>query len=57
MSTILSIWTVIVAILFLGIVFWAWSGKNRERFDEAAQIPFDDDEEPGAVKIKGPDNG
>ena len=57
MSAILSIWTVIVAILFLGIVLWAWSSKNRDRFEEAAQIPFDDDDEPGAVMVKGPDNG
>ena len=27
---------------FAGIVVWAWSRKNRSRFDEAARIPFID---------------
>ena len=26
---------------FLGIAAWAWAGRNRDRFDEAARIPFD----------------
>jgi cytochrome c oxidase cbb3-type subunit 4 len=26
---------------FLGIAYWAFAGRNRERFDEAARIPFD----------------
>ena len=31
---------------FLGIVAWAWCKPNRARFDEAARIPFDLDQEP-----------
>jgi cytochrome c oxidase cbb3-type subunit IV len=47
MSTLLSIWTVVVLILFTGIVIWAWSGRNKARFEEDARIPFDEpDEEP-----------
>lgn len=46
MSMIFSIWTVIVLILFIGIVAWAWSGHNKERFEEDAQIPFREDDEP-----------
>ncbi|MEX2523572.1 MAG: cbb3-type cytochrome c oxidase subunit 3 [Gammaproteobacteria bacterium] len=46
MSMIFSIWTVIVLILFIGIVAWAWSGQNKERFEEDAQIPFREDDEP-----------
>mgnify|MGYP000888477534 CR=1 FL=1 len=26
---------------FLGIVWWAYSRRNRERFDEAARLPFE----------------
>ncbi len=26
---------------FLGIFYWAFATRNRERFDEAARIPFD----------------
>ena len=30
--------------LFLGIWVWSWSAKRREAFDEAARLPFADDE-------------
>jgi cytochrome c oxidase cbb3-type subunit 4 len=28
---------------FLGIACWAYSSRNRERFDEAARIPLQQD--------------
>ncbi|MDD2547187.1 MAG: cbb3-type cytochrome c oxidase subunit 3 [Burkholderiaceae bacterium] len=28
---------------FVGIWVWAYSSRNRSRFDEAAQLPFDQD--------------
>ena len=43
-SLIQSIWTVVVMVLFVGIVIWAWSDKRKERFDEAANIPFSEDD-------------
>ena len=45
MSTLLSLWTVVVLIVFLGIVIWAWNGANKARFDAAARIPLDDDDD------------
>jgi len=42
-SLIQSIWTVVVMVVFIGIVVWAWSGKRKQRFEQAANIPFDDD--------------
>lgn len=30
---------------FLGIVFWAYSKQQKKPFDEAANLPFADDEE------------
>ena len=38
-----SIFTVIVMVVFVGIVLWAWSGKRKQQFDEAANIPFHED--------------
>lgn len=35
--------TVLSLLSFVGIVFWAWSKRNKERFDEAAQLPLQDD--------------
>ncbi len=38
------VWTVVVMITFLGIVFWAWSGRRKESFDEAANIPLEEED-------------
>ena len=38
-----SIWTIVVMITFLGIIFWAYSGRRKSDFDEAARLPFDDE--------------
>jgi cytochrome c oxidase cbb3-type subunit 4 len=29
---------------FIGIVWWAYSGRQRQRFEEAANLPFADDD-------------
>ena len=29
--------------VFIGILVWAYSRRNRSEFDRAAQIPFDQD--------------
>jgi cytochrome c oxidase cbb3-type subunit 4 len=50
-SLVQSIWTVVVMVLFVGIVIWAWSGKRKARFDEAANIPFIGDEPKPTDKI------
>lgn len=38
-----SIVTVVSLLTFLGIVAWAWSKRNQDRFDEAARLPFEDE--------------
>ncbi|GJL82261.1 MAG: hypothetical protein DHS20C01_18950 [marine bacterium B5-7] len=50
MTLIQIVWTVIAFVIFIGIVIWAYSSKQKERFDEAAQLPLDDDYEPDPVK-------
>ncbi len=37
------VWTVVVMILFLAIVFWAWSGCRKKNFDDAANIPLEEE--------------
>ena len=32
-------------VVFLGIVIWAWSSRQRKRFDEASRLPFDERDE------------
>ena len=34
--------TVLSFVVFLGIVWWAWSGRQRKRFEEAARLPFEE---------------
>lgn len=45
--TLSSIMTVVAFATFVGIVLWAYSGKARRSFDEAARLPFDEDEGAG----------
>jgi cytochrome c oxidase cbb3-type subunit 4 len=42
LSIIATVSTVMVMITFVIIVIWAWSGKRKEDFDDAANLPFDD---------------
>jgi cytochrome c oxidase cbb3-type subunit 4 len=39
-----SVITVLAFVSFIGIVLWAWSGKRKAAFDEAARLPLDDDD-------------
>ncbi len=39
-----SIATVAAFIAFIAIVWWAYSPKNRERFEADAQLALDDDD-------------
>ena len=41
-----SIVTVVFFVTFGGIVYWAWSDRRKEEFEEAANIPFADDDKP-----------
>lgn len=40
------IMTVLAFATFAGIVAWAYSGRRKAAFEEAAQLPFADDDEP-----------
>jgi cytochrome c oxidase cbb3-type subunit IV len=42
--TIRSVFTVVLFVVFIGIWVWAWSAKRKKAFDEAANLPFVDDE-------------
>jgi cytochrome c oxidase cbb3-type subunit 4 len=46
--------TVLVAIAFAGVVFWAYGPSRKSYFDEAAQLPFNDEGEAGkTTDVKG----
>lgn len=39
-------WTIALFLVFLGIFAWAWSGRRKKDFTEAANLPLDDDHDP-----------
>jgi cbb3-type cytochrome oxidase subunit 3 len=42
--------TVVMLIVFVGIVVWAYGGKRKKQFDAAARSVLDDDGEPATQK-------
>ncbi|MBI1209372.1 MAG: CcoQ/FixQ family Cbb3-type cytochrome c oxidase assembly chaperone [Azospirillum sp.] len=42
-----SFWTAWLVVLFLGIVGYAMWPRNREHFEHASRIPFNDDGQEG----------
>ena len=44
--------TIVLMVLFLGIVWWAYSKKRKKSFDEAANLPFADDKQHEATVKK-----
>jgi cbb3-type cytochrome oxidase subunit 3 len=45
MSLLFSMWTVLVAVVFIAIVIWVLR-EDKEQFDEAARIPFEETDLP-----------
>jgi len=37
------LWTIALFVLFIAIIFWAWSGKRKNEFDELANLPLDEE--------------
>ncbi len=37
--------TVLTTVAFLAVFLWAYSKKNKSKFDEAANLPFADDDQ------------
>lgn len=51
MGTFSGLITLILIFAFIGIALWAYSKRRKPDFDEAANLPFaDDDEQPTSDK-------
>ncbi len=55
MGLLFSMWTVLVAVVFIGIVIWVLR-EDKEQFDDAARIPFEETDEPLIEKESGENN-
>ncbi len=43
-NTLRGIFTALALVAFVGVWIWAWSKKRKRSFDEAANLPFADDD-------------
>ena len=43
-GTLRGLGTLLVFVAFIGVVLWAYSNKRKSSFDEAANLPFADEE-------------
>lgn len=39
-----ALWTLLSFLVFVAIAVWAYSARSGRRFEEAARLPFDDDQ-------------
>lgn len=37
------VWTLLLMVTFIGIVLWAWSRRRHKDFEEAANLPLEED--------------
>jgi cytochrome c oxidase cbb3-type subunit 4 len=35
--------TLLALLAFVGVIWWAWSGRQKRAFDEAARMPLEED--------------
>ena len=43
-NTLRGLSTLLLLVAFIGLVVWVYSGRRKKDFDEAAQLPFEDEE-------------
>ena len=49
-----AIATVLFFVLFIGIIWWAFHRENKQKFEDAAQLPFQEDADGGHGAGKAP---
>ncbi|MDX1693000.1 MAG: cbb3-type cytochrome c oxidase subunit 3 [Ketobacteraceae bacterium] len=42
-NTLRGLSTILIMIAFAGVCWWAFGKKRKKRFDEAANLPFEDE--------------
>ncbi|HHB12680.1 MAG TPA: cbb3-type cytochrome c oxidase subunit 3 [Chromatiales bacterium] len=45
-----GIFTLFCMSVFVAVVAWAWNGRQKQSFDEAARLPLEDDEPAPVVR-------
>ena len=47
-----GLWTAAMIAIFAAIVAWAWSGRRKRDFDEAARLPLEEEAVEGATDAR-----
>ena len=55
-NTLRGLSTLFLLIAFIGVVFWAYSSKRKDEFEEAANLPFADEDIAARTATQGEDN-
>lgn len=45
-----GLYTLFMFLAFAGVVWWAWSARRKDDFEEAAGLPLEDDADTGKNK-------
>lgn len=53
MGTMRGLITAVLLVLFVGLFAWTWSRKRKKDFDEASNLPLQDDRHPAATNKHG----
>lgn len=53
-GTLQGIGTILAMVAFLSVCWWAYSGRNKKRFDEASKLPFLEDEPSRSEEVESP---
>lgn len=56
-NVIRGVLTLVFLIFFLGVIVYAWSKKNKARFDEAAMLPLNEPQREKKWLISYPTSG
>ncbi|AVO55809.1 cbb3-type cytochrome c oxidase subunit 3 [Ectopseudomonas mendocina] len=51
-GTLRGLGTALVLIAFTAVTLWAYSGKRRDAFADAANLPFADEPKPAVTRIQ-----
>jgi len=52
-----GLYTVIMFVAFIGVVWWAWSARRKDDFEEAANLPLEKDDLASSKQTTSDANG
>ena len=44
-GTLRGLATLVALLAFIGVIWWAWSGRQSRKFEDAARMPLEEDQD------------